>query len=100
MDGYRSPLLDLPGAVPSEGGPDAGVAAHYGDPLREQRQLAEGVGFVDHLAVGDAVALHWDWVCERLSGRALRRLQAATLDNLRAVNSLGACPPAAAFERA
>jgi hypothetical protein len=64
------------------------------------RRGVEGVGFVDHLAVGDAVALHWDWVCERLSGRALRRLQAATLDNLRAVNSLGACPPAAAFERA
>ncbi len=26
---------------------DAGVAAHYGDPTREQRQLAEGVGLVD-----------------------------------------------------
>jgi hypothetical protein len=39
-------------------------------------------------------------VCERLSDRALRRLQTATLDNLRAVNTLEACPPAAAFERA
>jgi hypothetical protein len=64
------------------------------------RRGVAGVGFVDHLAAGDAVALHWDWVCERLSGRALRRLQAATLDNLRAVNSLGARPPAAAFEGA
>ncbi len=26
---------------------DAGVAAHYGDPLREQRQLSTGVGLVD-----------------------------------------------------
>jgi glycine cleavage system aminomethyltransferase T len=53
MGDYRSPLLDLPGAVASEGHLDAGVAAHYGDPLREQRQLAEGVGFVDlsHRAV-------------------------------------------------
>ena len=53
MDAYRSPLLDLPDAVASEGPPDAGVAAHYGDPLREQRQLAEGLGFVDlsHRAV-------------------------------------------------
>src|ERR687898_1730475 len=32
----RSPLLDRPGAVEATG-PDAGVAAHYGDPLREQR---------------------------------------------------------------
>jgi folate-binding protein YgfZ len=27
--------------------PDAGVAAHYGDPMREQRLLATGVGLVD-----------------------------------------------------
>ena len=50
---YRSPLLDLPGAVATDSDdtvnvdPDAGVAAHYGDPLREQRQLASGAGFVD-----------------------------------------------------
>jgi folate-binding protein YgfZ len=49
---YRSPLLDLPGAVATDTGsaavePDTGVAAHYGDPLREQRQLANGAGFVD-----------------------------------------------------
>ncbi|NUU25808.1 MAG: folate-binding protein YgfZ [Streptomycetaceae bacterium] len=41
-----SPLLSLPGAVAAEA-PDEGVAAHYGDPLREQRRLAEGRGFVD-----------------------------------------------------
>jgi len=46
-EGCRSPLLDLPDAVPVDGGIDAGVAAHYGDPLREQRQLANGLGFVD-----------------------------------------------------
>jgi tRNA-modifying protein YgfZ len=34
-----SPLLAAPGAVPAEG-PDAGVAAHYGDPFAEQRALA------------------------------------------------------------
>ena len=47
-----SPLLSLPGAVPADA-PDAGVAVHYGDPLREQRRLSEGVGFVDvsHRAV-------------------------------------------------
>jgi folate-binding protein YgfZ len=39
-----SPLLSRPGAVTVEGG---SVAAHYGDPLREQRLLAEGAGLVD-----------------------------------------------------
>ncbi|MDQ1711866.1 MAG: tRNA-modifying protein YgfZ [Frankiaceae bacterium] len=37
-----SPLLSRPGAV-AAGAPDDGVAAHYGDPLREQR-LAAGSG--------------------------------------------------------
>ncbi|HMM96577.1 folate-binding protein [Phycicoccus sp.] len=41
-----SPLLDRHGAVEGEG-PDAGVAAHYGDPVREQRLLEEGLGVVD-----------------------------------------------------
>ena len=41
-----SPLLHAPGAVPGEG-IDAGVAAHYGDPMREQRLLAEGLAVVD-----------------------------------------------------
>src|SRR3954453_20871290 len=36
-----SPLLARPGAVPAEG-PDAGVAWHYGDPVREQRLLEAG----------------------------------------------------------
>ncbi|MDT7584113.1 MAG: tRNA-modifying protein YgfZ, partial [Pseudonocardiales bacterium] len=42
----RSPLLDLPGAV-AAGGLDAGVAAHYGSDLREQRALVAGQGYVD-----------------------------------------------------
>jgi folate-binding protein YgfZ len=46
MTGYRSPLLDWPGAVPSEV-PDAGVAWHYGDPLGEQRRAAEQAGLLD-----------------------------------------------------
>jgi folate-binding protein YgfZ len=43
---YRSPLLGHPGAVEASGA-DAGVAAHYGDPLREQRLLARGEAVVD-----------------------------------------------------
>ncbi len=42
----QSPLLAEPGAVPAEG-PDAGVAAHYGDPYAEQRALVSGWGVVD-----------------------------------------------------
>jgi folate-binding protein YgfZ len=41
-----SPLLGRAGAVEGQG-PDAGVAAHYGDPLREQRLLSEGLAVVD-----------------------------------------------------
>jgi tRNA-modifying protein YgfZ len=41
-----SPLLSRHGAVEADG-PDAGVAAHYGDPLREQRLLTEGLAVVD-----------------------------------------------------
>jgi folate-binding protein YgfZ len=43
---YRSPLLTRPGAVSADA-LDTGVAWHYGDPLREQRALAEEVGWVD-----------------------------------------------------
>ena len=42
----RSPLLEHHGAVEGDGR-DAGVAAHYGDPLREQRLLTEGLAVVD-----------------------------------------------------
>ncbi|MEO7132400.1 MAG: folate-binding protein, partial [Dermatophilaceae bacterium] len=42
----RSPLLDAPGAVAGVG-LEASVATHYGDPMREQRVLEEGLGVVD-----------------------------------------------------
>ena len=41
-----SPLLDRPGAVAADV-PDAGVAAHYGDPYAEQRALSRGAALVD-----------------------------------------------------
>jgi folate-binding protein YgfZ len=43
---WRSPLLSLPGAVEADG-VDAGVAAHYGDPFREQKALLAAEGYVD-----------------------------------------------------
>jgi folate-binding protein YgfZ len=45
-DTYRSPLLDLHGAVEADS-PDSGVAAHYGSIAGEQRRLVAGDGFVD-----------------------------------------------------
>jgi folate-binding protein YgfZ len=58
-----SPLLSRPGAVPAAG-PDAGVALHYGDPVREQRALVRGAGWVDRsnrgvIAVPGADRLSW-----------------------------------------
>lgn len=46
MPQLTSPLLVRPGAVEGEG-VDGGVAAHYGDPLREQRLLLDGLAAVD-----------------------------------------------------
>jgi tRNA-modifying protein YgfZ len=46
MSAKPSPPLSWPGAVEA-GWPDEGVAAHYGDPMREQRALATAAGLVD-----------------------------------------------------
>lgn len=43
---WRSPLLDRSGAVEGTGS-DAGVAAHYGEPLPEQRRLDRGEAVAD-----------------------------------------------------
>jgi folate-binding protein YgfZ len=72
-----SPLLALPGAVQEEGGE---VAAHYGDPLREQRLLAEAAGLVDRsdrdvLVVPGADRLSW---LHSLTSQHLDRLADAT----------------------
>jgi tRNA-modifying protein YgfZ len=63
MTGYRSPLLELPGAVAAEP-PDDGVAAHLGDPLAEQRAMARRAAVVDRshrevLAVPGEDRLSW-----------------------------------------
>jgi folate-binding protein YgfZ len=58
-----SPLLSRPGAVAGSG-PDAALPLHYGDPIREQRALETGVGWVDRgnrgvVAVPGADRLSW-----------------------------------------
>ncbi|MGH3736496.1 MAG: YgfZ/GcvT domain-containing protein [Micromonosporaceae bacterium] len=66
--------MTLPGAVLADG-IDAGVAAHYGDPLREQRRLAEEAGVVDRgnrgvIAVTGPERLTWlhDITTQHLTG--------------------------------
>lgn len=76
-DAYRSPALDLPGAVPApEDSDDTGVPWHYGDPHAEQRRLAEGRARVDlsHrgvIRVGGPDRLGW---LHSLTTQALERL--------------------------
>jgi folate-binding protein YgfZ len=58
-----SPLLARPGAVASDG-VDAGIAAHYGDPFREQRLAAAGRWVTDRsnrdvVRIGGADRLSW-----------------------------------------
>jgi tRNA-modifying protein YgfZ len=68
----RSPILAEPGAVAADG-PDASVAAHYGDPYAEQRALASSWGVVD--------ASHWSVL--RISGQdRLSWLHSLTTQNL------------------
>ncbi len=60
---YASPLLARSGAVAADP-PDLGVAAHYGDPYREQRAAAESAGLTDRshrgvLAVRGPDRLSW-----------------------------------------
>jgi tRNA-modifying protein YgfZ len=71
-----SPLLSEPGAVPAAG-PDAGVAAHYGDPFAEQRALSSRWGLVDQsnrgvLRITGADRLSW---LHSLTTQHLERLE-------------------------
>jgi tRNA-modifying protein YgfZ len=72
----NSPLLTAPGAVPADG-PDAGVAAHYGDPFAEQRALDGALGLVDRsnrgvIRITGPDRLSW---LHSLSTQALEKLE-------------------------
>ncbi|HET6953972.1 MAG TPA: DUF6390 family protein [Acidimicrobiales bacterium] len=63
-----------------------GARLGLGDPVTERaRRGRDGVTLVD-LGPGDDVALHWDWVCERLDRRRLAHLRGDTARQLAAVN--------------
>lgn len=62
--------------------------------LEEVRHGEDGTGLIGRLTCGDVVALHWDWVCDRLTAQNLRWLRYCTLRNLAAVNAQAKPGPA------
>jgi hypothetical protein len=64
-----------------------GAALGLGEPRDESAVLArDGLGFVEGVRAGDWVALHWDWVCDRLDAGRLEDLRRSTLGHLEIVN--------------
>ncbi len=58
-----------------------------GEPLTEMARLAlDGTVLARGIAPGDWVALHWDWVCDKLTDRQLRALRTYTMRHLDMVN--------------
>jgi uncharacterized protein DUF6390 len=50
------------------------------------RGWVDGQGFVEDVAPGDVVSIHWDWACERLDARRLAALREVTAAELRLAN--------------
>ena len=68
----------------------------YGPPEVENAVRAvDGVGLTSAPAVGDFVALHWEWMCDRISERQVRLLKAYTDRHMAIANT--ARQPAAAL---
>lgn len=64
---------------------DGKLALGPAEPVRATRQI-EGRGFADSATVGDAVTLHWNWVCETMNPRQQASLERYTRDHLRLAN--------------
>jgi hypothetical protein len=64
-----------------------GLELTLGEPETETARLAlDGTVIANGLGPGDWVALHWDWICDRLTQRQLRALRGFTLRHLDMVN--------------
>jgi hypothetical protein len=72
-----------------------GRALGYG-PLREETVTWArlGVALSSGLEAGDTVAMHWDWICDRLSRQRLQRLRHWTTRQLDLVNGTAHPAPA------
>jgi len=73
-----------------------GRSLRLGAPTLEQAVGArDGLALAGELHPGDRVALHWDWVCDRLTPRQLGALRHYTARQLAIVNGLAHPAPAA-----
>jgi hypothetical protein len=73
-----------------------GRALGYGVPREETVVWGrDGVGLTEPLQPGDTVAMHWEWVCDRLSERRLARLRRWTQHHLDIANGTMHPAPAA-----
>ena len=78
----------------------AGGQLELGPALREETKGAvQGQDQLDDLAVGDLavgdwVAVHWDWICDRLTVDQLEALRRYTMHHLRIVNERSGAPVA------
>jgi hypothetical protein len=58
-----------------------------GEPMSESVVRAiDGVSMIGELVPGDWVSLHWEWICDRLTGQQVRYLRDFTLRHLKIVN--------------
>ena len=64
----------------------AGRLRLAGPRVERIRGWVDGTGFVEDIAPGDVVSIHWDWACERLDAPRLTALRAATERELRLAN--------------
>jgi hypothetical protein len=71
-----------------------GQALRLGPPRAEAVRRGGGGVLLPEVQPGDWVALHWDWLCQPLTGRQLTSLRTVTHHQLAAVN--GAAHPGAA----
>jgi len=75
-----------------------GRSLQLGPPTHEQAVGAQdGLSLAGQLHPGDRVALHWDWVCDRLTPYQLGALRHYTAKQLAIVNELPHPAPAAAL---
>ena len=63
-----------------------GASLSLGAPIVEKAECGEGGGLAGILTRGDMVALHWDWVCQRLSSQQLGWLERVTRSQLEVIN--------------
>ena len=64
-----------------------GTGLGLGEPTAERIHVSvDGLSFLPDVKPGDQVALHWDWLSDRLCPDQVDRLETSTLRQLAAAN--------------